>query len=72
MIAPDGQRLVVEELDGLRVARVRVLPAETRTERGDEAQMESPPTEVTLVTGQPERAAQDQDTVGVRRQRMAG
>jgi CBS domain containing-hemolysin-like protein len=26
VIAPDGQRLVVEEMDGLRVARVKVLP----------------------------------------------
>ncbi len=27
--APSGQRLVVEEMDGLRVARLQVLPAET-------------------------------------------
>lgn len=29
--APDGERLRVEELDGLRVARVRILPAEQPT-----------------------------------------
>lgn len=72
VVAPDRQRLIVEELDGLRVARVRVLPAEARTVRGDEAPTEDPAAEVTLVTGQPARAAQDQDTAGVPRQRMAG